>query len=377
MYPPLEHSSRILADEGWEVLFLGIHSRGDSDKLAFPSHPRIKVRRSRYCPPGPRQKLHYLFFNLWAVSVALRWRPGWVYASELFACPAAIILKRLGFSVVYHEHDDPGKPRSSFDKQLFRARQRLARKADVVVLPNAARQEQFVKQSGRHKTSFVVWNTPKRTDADPRPKKPQDRFVVFYHGSIVPERLPRTVVEALKDLPDEVELHIAGYETIGHEGYLAELQRLAVEIGVAARFKYLGGLPRDQLLPLARAAHIGLALMPSTSSDINMYQMVGASNKPFEYLACGCPFLVTDLPEWRQIFVTTELARVCNPAEPRSIAAQIKWFFDHRDITIRMGEAGRHRVLRHWNYEECFGSMLRYFATRTTVCTDQGGPRRG
>ena len=34
-YPPLEHSSRILADRGWEVQFLGSGASGDADAFKF------------------------------------------------------------------------------------------------------------------------------------------------------------------------------------------------------------------------------------------------------------------------------------------------------------------------------------------------------
>jgi hypothetical protein len=43
--------------------------------------------------------------------------------------------------------------------------------------------------------------------------------------------------------------------------------------------------------------------MPKQSEDINMRHMVGASNKPFDYMASGLPLLVTDLPEWAATFV--------------------------------------------------------------------------
>ena len=53
--------------------------------------------------------------------------------------------------------------------------------------------------------------------------------------------------------------------------------------------------------------------MPKKSEDINMQNMVGASNKPFDYMACGLPLLVTDLPEWTSTFVEPGYARACNP----------------------------------------------------------------
>src|SRR5437773_1379504 len=58
-YPPLEHSSRILVGEGWQILFLGIGALG-ADALRFPPHERIEVRQMRFSPAGCWQKLHCL-----------------------------------------------------------------------------------------------------------------------------------------------------------------------------------------------------------------------------------------------------------------------------------------------------------------------------
>ena len=110
-YPPLEHSSRILADRGWQVMFLGTGAHG-ADSLKFPSHTNIEVRRWKFREPGLWQKLHFLAFNDWVLITALRWKPKWIYASDPFACPVALLLKLIGFRVLYHEHDSPGKVES-------------------------------------------------------------------------------------------------------------------------------------------------------------------------------------------------------------------------------------------------------------------------
>jgi len=90
-YPPLEHSSRILADDGWQVLFLGTGALGAS-ALCFPPHPNIRVHCLDFHPPGWRQKLHYFYFCAWVLGWILRWRPSWIYASDPLVCPAAVAL---------------------------------------------------------------------------------------------------------------------------------------------------------------------------------------------------------------------------------------------------------------------------------------------
>src|SRR5438552_5870591 len=151
-YPPLEHASRILADRGWQVLFLGTDAHG-AEALEFPPHPNITVRRWKFQQPGLWQKLHFLAFNDWVLVSALRWKPKWIYASDPFACPVGLLLKSIGFRVLYHEHDSPNPEVrgqrsdvsgpssvvrgrwSAFQEFLLLSRKKLARCADLCVLP--------------------------------------------------------------------------------------------------------------------------------------------------------------------------------------------------------------------------------------------------
>ena len=364
-YPPLEHSSRILADRGWQVLFLGTGAHG-ADILEFPVHPNITVRRWKFQQPGLLQKLHFLAFNDWVLTTALRWKPKWIYASDPFACPVALLLKSIGFRVLYHEHDSPGTPSSQlpapsfFQRFLLWSRKKLARCADLCVLPNEKRVEKFKEQTATSRPVICVWNCPSRDEAIVQPEKSADGLILFYHGSIVPDRLPASVIYALVNLPSSVRLRIAGYETVGHPGYVRELKEFADSRELGSRFKYLGSLPsRQALLQETRKAHVGLALMPIKAMDLNLQAMTGASNKPFEYMACGLALLVSDLPDWNATFVEPEYARSCNPQDPESIASAVRWFVENPAKTRDMGERGRKRVLDEWNYETQFEAVSR------------------
>src|SRR5947209_1785098 len=126
-YPPLEHGSRMLADAGWQVLFLGTRAWG-AGNVHFPPHPNIRVKCLSFCRAGLRQKLHYLRFGLWVVSWALRWRPHWIYASDLLSCPVGLLLSYLpGSRLIYHEHDSPqADARSQVHDWCLACRGRLA-----------------------------------------------------------------------------------------------------------------------------------------------------------------------------------------------------------------------------------------------------------
>jgi glycosyltransferase involved in cell wall biosynthesis len=160
-----------------------------------------------------------------------------------------------------------------------------------------------------------------------------------------------TIVQALALLPDGVSLRFAGYETIGHRGYVNELLRLAEHVGVRNRVRYVGTpASRQELYAAARQADIGLVLFDRQFRE----PMAGASNKPFDYLACGLALLVTNTAEWERFYVSAGYARSCDPVSPSAIAGAIRWFLEHPAETRAMGEAGRQRVKDEWNYESQF-----------------------
>ena len=355
-YPPLEHSSGILAKEGFKILFLGTGALG-ADNLNLPLHPQIAVNKMAFYPPGWRQKLHYLSFTLWVLFWVFRWQPEWIYASDLLSCPVAYVLSFIPKSkIIYHEHDSPaGHAHSFFIKLCLKARMKLAQRVQFSILPNQLRCETFALQVKPANPIFCVWNCPGKdevlTDQLPESLSSDESLWLWYHGSIVPSQLPSTVIRALKVLPSRVKLKIAGYETIGHPGYVAELLGLADALDIADRVEYIGTLAkREQLLENCSGCDIGLALFVQPVRE----PMAGASNKPFDYLACGLPLVVADLPDWQAMYVEPGYGLACNPEDPESIAATIGWYLDHPTEMRAMGEQGRRRILTDWNYEAQF-----------------------
>ena len=365
-YPPLQHSSRILADRGWEVLFLG-RETDDTKDLRFPPHERITVKRFPYVAPGWRQKLHYVGFMLWAVGWALRWRPDWLYVSDPLTSPAALLLSVLpGLSVLYHEHDSPpaagyGENETALMRLVAFSRRKLAQRVDVSVLPNKRRAQHFVRETEVPAPSVqCVWNCPARREAEEHStSQAEGEIRVLYHGSLNTKLLPFSVLDALTQLPDHVRLEVVGYETIGSQGYLTRLADYATRRDIRPRLGIRGALPRPELMEHARTCHIGLALMPMYTNSLNMQHMAGASNKPFGYLASGLPLVVADLPDWREMYVAPGYGLACDPRDPDSIAEVLRYYAENPERRRQMGGEGRQRVLREWNYEEQFIQVRR------------------
>ena len=402
----------ILLNAGWDVRFFGIQSEGESSKLAFPEALARRVILWKHQPPGLKQKLHFTAYTLAALWRALWQRPTWVYCSDLMSCPATWLIWRFTRSrVLYHEHDsseDKGRkaddgqritdarspasdlrpPTSGFQLFLLWTRRRVGREADMVVLPNQKRLELFVQITGRQRTSLCVFNCPRKeevvkTNAETLPGEVERQTLhgpgkpetlkaegqarelrLAFHGSINRDRLPMAVLEAMSRFPGRVHLSVVGYETVGGKGYMTGFLREAQRLGLGKAVEFVGALPtRHDIFEKASSCDVGLAFMPLTDGDVNMENMTGASNKPFDYLACGLALLVSARPDWEEMFVQSGYGLSCNPNDADSIATQLRWFLEHPVETREMSERGRQRILTEWNYDSQFTPVLSILET--------------
>jgi glycosyltransferase involved in cell wall biosynthesis len=373
-YPPVEHAALLLADAGADVRLLGVSILGDA--LVLAPHPRITTSLMPPARPGWRQKLHYLRFVYWTLREALRFRPDWIYASDPLSAPAALALHAvLRTPVIYHEHDAPVlPPASAISRVVARCRRRLVRRAAMVVVPSAGRARVLAGQTGRQ-AATVVWNTPLLRDvAAERTTVAVGTLRVVYQGSIVPARLPVSVIQALALLPPSVTLTIVGYDPTGGR-HLAALIDAAQTMNVAGRVHVVGTVAsREALLGLASTRDVGLALMPSETPDANEQTMLGASNKPFDYLARGLALVVSDRPDWREVFVDQGYGVACVPESADSIAAALRWLLEHPRERLEMGERGRRRVLAAWHYEGAYRPVIERMAGGRSAEAVSPGP---
>ena len=358
MYPPLAHAAAMMAETGIEAAFLAAPYLGMN--LTLTPHPGVTVHRLRPRRRNAVGKLDYLGYLAAAARLAATYRPHIVYASDpLGAGPGMLAAHLSGARLVYHEHDsfNPGAPRS----HLSRMRRAATRRADLIVFPNAERARIATAELGFSADRLrIVWNLPRRGEVQPAgPLAAADApLIAYYHGSLSPDRLPETLVDGLAALGGRVRLRIAGYEVPGAPGHVGRLVERGRTAAGGPLVEYLGQLPdRNDLLKQAGQAHIGLAFMPRASTDMNMRNMTGASNKPFDYLASGLALLVSDLPDWRDLFVPA-YGRACDPADAGSVTEALAWFADHPVERREMAARGRTRIGADWNYETAFAPIL-------------------
>lgn len=355
-YPPLIHAGTLMVERGHRVRFLSSPILGRA--MRMPDVPGLEVDSLPERPTHVMSPANYARYLVATLQAVRAFRPDIVYSSDpLGALPGLLAAWMASAPLVYHEHDSPDSERS-LHRVVRLARRAALRRARLVVFPNEGRAREVAAEvpfaPGRLR---IVWNLPRRSEVSQPTARRTGPLVLYYHGSITPDRLPRTVLEAALRSPD-VRLRVVGYETAGGQGHVASLRSLAEAAGRPDAIEVHGEVSREALPALMGGAAVGLALMPTSSADINMRHMTGASNKAFDYLAGGLAVLVSDLPDWRSMFVDAGFGRACDPTSVDSIAAAIRWFIEHPDQAREAGEAGRQRVGEAWNYDTAFASVL-------------------
>jgi glycosyltransferase involved in cell wall biosynthesis len=351
-----------MAEAGWDVTFLTAPFAGNTLELA--PHPRIAVQAIPKRPSHVMGKTAYARYIAAAARLALRWRPAVVYASDPLGAGPGLIAARLAHArLVYHEHDSPVP--DWLRPSLARTRAAAVRGAELVIFPNDARARIAQAELGFPADRVrILWNMPRRAELPPPDSQPQPPLVLYYHGSITPDRLPLTVVEAVRRLRGQVCLRIVGYEAPGAPGYVQRLLELGGGNNPTGIIHYAGQVRRIDLVAMAARAHVGLAfiLAASYGRDLNMRHMTGASNKAFDYMAAGLALLVSDQPDWHEMFVDPGYARACDPTDPASIAAALAWFLDHPAERREMGTSGRAKIAAEWNYDSAFEPVMKALA---------------
>ena len=254
----------------------------------------------------------------------------------------------------------------------------MARSADLCILPNEKRLQEFVRKTGRRKPTELVWNVPSLEEVGPekRPGNLAGPLRLFYGGSLSRERLPWAVLQVILGFGGKVRLDLVGYPNYEDRDYPEAIRAADEGKGVLC---YHGTLPqRGDLFRVMDECEAALCLMPMRSRYSGMEQMAGASNKPFDAMAKGLALVVSDLPAWKELYLPGHIEDspkgyqtsnvgygiAINPESGESVRAGLEWMLSNREKLWEMGERGRQKIQKEWNYEKMFAPVLRRLETK-------------
>ncbi len=281
--------------------------------------------------------------------------------------PLGLALKDAGKKIVYDAHED--MPRHllekewlpSFSRRLVSAAferymLRTLARYDDIVSPHSHVVADFQRSLGK---GVLIANFPLVADDW---QFDRDRFlrredIVCYSGTVYAYSNQEETVAALNDI-DGVAYHIAGYIDADHA------RRLAAMPG-GEKMILLGRLSRTDLHAFYEASVAGLVVY---DYKLNLGDRLGSygTNKIFEYMEAGLPFVCTDYELWKDIVDRYDCGVCVPPGDAQAIAAALRHLLSDRERAYRMGQNGRRAVLEEFNwsseerkYLEVFNKLCR------------------
>ena len=306
-YPPTLNALGAMADKLEEIAVLHrpiMESNWSYPPNVYlvPSGAAMHVREQEQLPLLQKVKLFGTFVRDLR-RLIVRQRPGLVLIYDALALFAYSLVRKTPLpkhKTWYHNHDVLFVPQGRLSLNWFagRAEKRAFSGLDFFSLPANERTKFFPMErlKGRY---FFLPNLPSvnqfRNISPACP--PDDEFRLIYQGHVY---AGHGFEEIIRLMPFEingkkVKLFLVGWIT---EEYRAEIARLAAKQGASASVEITGVVPYRQLAELTPTCHAGLAIF---NFDNPMAATAGtASNKIYEYAACGLPVLYYDDAHFRQ-----------------------------------------------------------------------------
>ena len=282
-------------------------------------------------------------------------KPDVVLCFDTYSLMSLDHCKKLGVKlpkIWYHSHDvlEDG----SFSKFSLSSWSKTSEKnlSDIIHLFTLPSKERLTSYPNMEKASTVVMpNYPSKKVARKNIAiDPNNVCKWIYQGAI---SLGHGIEEimtfiALSDL--EQSLTLCGF---CQENYKTDLIQLATKLDILDRIQFLGEIPYAELADITCQHHIGIAVY--NKSDLMSRSVAQASNKIYEYAACGLAVLYfhsshfeADLKEYSWTFASD--------LQQKSIASCVEEVnADFSDISSEASKS----FSEHLNYEVVFNKKVR------------------
>lgn len=274
-----------LSEAGHEVTLVG-RLRRHSPTL--PKQPYRQVRLNCFFEKG---KLFYLEYNL-RLFLWLLWRRFDIYTGiDLDTIlPNLLVAKMKGKKCYYDAHEYfsevPEVINRPVTKAIWEGVARLCiPRVDCAYTVGPALAQIFQERYG--KTFEVVRNVPVQSSAS-LVAQSSTLPIILYQGVLNEGRGLEIAIAAMQKIAG-AELWLAG------EGDLSQqLQRLALDLQVEDKVRFLGYLAPEDLRSITQQASIGLNLLENRG--LSYYYSL--ANKAFDYVQAGVPSIQMNFPEY-------------------------------------------------------------------------------
>ena len=179
-------------------------------------------------------------------------------------------------------------------------------------------------------------------------KVEKKRFILIYAGGLTKIRGILELINAMNYINECAELWLLGL-------WESEKFRKECEALNGWKFtKYLGFLKQEIVYSYFKIADIGIVNFLPVPNHLN-----SMPNKPFEYMACSLPIIMSNFTLWKKTF--KDCALFANPKDPKDIANKINIFLNNEKLRKSFGNNGRKLIEDKYSWEKEENKLLRIY----------------
>jgi len=205
--------------------------------------------------------------------------------------------------------------------------------------------DNFIAESFKHPRNVTIYNITTRDFFDGvREVDWEDReFDLFYHGS-----LPRYHVKRMMAIAEE--LGRMGVKSkwglvTGDQETIEWAEQQFKEKGLTESFQFLPYTDYLKVVGYLNRARIGIIPLPPYDKFMKNIPL-----KMFEFMGCGLPMVLSDLPPSRQFIENQDCAIAVEPDNTREYAEAIRALLADPGRSWEMGQRGRRLVMERYNW---------------------------
>jgi glycosyltransferase involved in cell wall biosynthesis len=357
--PPAINTSRVLARAGFSLNMICRDYKRQWD-IDYP--PDTKIRRIK--KQAGASWGEYASFIAQSIRFADKSAVVVVGHEMHGLLPAWLLATLYRRPLIYHCHDFvEGARRVSFGARVVRAlERRLARTADLVIVPDVGRAAVIARELRLTRPPLVVANAPLQ-----RPDGSEEilhdalrRCGLHFEATLLRQGTlgPGHGIEAtIRSIPywssKRWGFVVMGF---GEQQYLDELRALAGSLTVENQFAILPPVSYDDVARYTVGADVGHALYDPV--NVNHTYMGTASNKVLEFMAAGLPVLVPHTESFRLFHDVYKCAVGVDESSPTSIANGVNTLLGSPELARSMGDAGTRAFEQVFCYERQFAPVL-------------------
>jgi glycosyltransferase involved in cell wall biosynthesis len=177
-------------------------------------------------------------------------------------------------------------------------------------------------------------------------------FTILYHGTIAKKRKIDNAVKALSFLKD-IDVHLV---LLGRGDGLEDLKNLVESLGIQNRVTFHKPVGFEEVPKLINSCDAGIIPLQNWDG-----WNVSSPIKLFEYLACGKPVIVTDIPAHRQVLGACDFAFWARESSPEDLADAIRQAYYRREDFKRLGVEAQNLALEKYTWSKQAQKLDRFF----------------